>query len=322
MTPDTDIRQALRRAADAARLAPSIYNTQPWRWVVRADRLELHAVTDRQLPAQDPDGHMLLISCGAALHHARVALSAEGWQYRIDRPAGSPLAVIHPQEHAPADPEAMRHFEQLRIRHTDRRTVSDEAIPPGVLDVLAAATERAGARLHLLNRDQVIELAVLVEHAQKAEDADERVRTEAASWVGGDRPGGTGIPDANLPDELPLTTVAERDFGTAGTLAAGAGHDSAASYAVLYGQGDERADWLRAGEALSALWLAATEHGAGLLPLSSPAEVPFVRHQLRHLLGDIGFPYLALRLGTYDATHAGPARTPRLPADQVIETAD
>jgi nitroreductase len=89
---------------------------------------------------------------------------------------------------------------------------------------------------------------------------------------------------------------------------------------VLYGSGDEPADWLRAGEALSTLWLAATEHGAGLLPLSSPVEVPFTRHQLRHLLGDLGFPYLALRLGTYDATHAGPARTPRLPTEQVVET--
>jgi hypothetical protein len=91
---------------------------------------------------------------------------------------------------------------------------------------------------------------------------------------------------------------------------------------VLYGSGDEPADWLRAGEALNALWIAATEHGVSLLPLSSPLEVPYTRHELRRLLGGIGNPYLVVRLGTLDAAHAGPAHTPRLPTDQVIEVID
>jgi len=319
MADDTLTRQALLRAAETARYAPSIHNTQPWRWAVHHDRLELFAVTGRQLTAQDPDGHMLLISCGTALHHARVALEAEGWQYHVDRTGGSPLAVIHPTGHGPVDPAAIRHFEQLQVRHTDRRTVSDDPLDPTVLDALAEVGARTGAQLHVLPRDQVVELAVLVEHAQKAEDADERLRAETSTWVGGDRPGGTGIPDASLPEEVPLTTVAERDFGAAGTLAAGSGHDSAAAYAVLYGPGDEPVDWLRAGEALNAVWLAATEHGVSLLPLSSPVEVPFTRHELRRLLGDIGNPYLVVRLGALDPAHAGPAHTPRLPVGQVID---
>jgi nitroreductase len=322
MAHDTETRQALLDAAEAARFAPSLHNTQPWRWVAGPEALELYAVTERQLRFQDPDGHMLLISCGTALHHAQVALDAEGWQYRIDRPAASPLAVIHPQRRTEIDPVAVRQFEQLRVRHTDRRTVSDEAIAPAVLDTLVASTEQAGARLRLLPHDQVIELAVLVEHAQKVESADERLQAETATWVGGDRTEGTGVPGTNLPEERPLTTVAERDFGAAGTLTAGGGHDTAATYGVLYGPGDDPSDWLRAGEALSALWLAATQHGVGLLPLSSPTEVPFTRHELSRMLDDVGFPYLVVRLGTFELTHNGPEHTPRLPADQVIEVHD
>ena len=322
MSDDTDRRQALLRAADAARYAPSIHNTQPWTWTLHPDRLELNAAADRRLPVQDPDGHLLLLSCGAALHHARVALAAEGWQYTVERPAGTPLAVLRPAEHGPADPAAVKVLRQLQVRHTDRRTVGDTPLPAPVLDDLVAATERAGARLHLLGRDQVIELAVIVEHAQKTEGADDRLREETARWVGGDRPGGTGIPDAGLPAEAPLTTVAERDFGTTGTLAAGGGHDTAATYGVLYGTGDEPANWLRAGEALNALWLAATEHAAALLPISSPIEVPYTRHELRRLLGGIGEPYLVVRLGALDPDHHGPARTPRLPIEQVVERRD
>ncbi|MDY7085757.1 MAG: nitroreductase family protein [Actinomycetota bacterium] len=322
MVDDTDTRPALILAAEAARFAPSIHNTQPWRWIVYGDRMELRPVTGRQLQVQDPEGRMLLLSCGTALHHARVALDADGWQYDVDLVAADPLAVLRLRERGVADPAAIRSFEQLPARHTDRRTVSDEPVPAVVLDALTAAAEQAGARLHLLTRDQVIELAVLVERAQKTESADEQLRAETAAWAGGDRADGTGIPDASIPAQAPLTTVAERDFGTTGTLVPGPGHNNAASYAVLYGTGDEAVDWLRAGVALSAMWLLATEHGVTLLPMSSPVEVPFTRHQLERTIGAIGIPHFVMRLGVPDPANGAPARTPRLPSDQVIELRD
>ncbi|GAA4263071.1 NAD(P)H nitroreductase [Dactylosporangium darangshiense] len=313
------VTDALAAAADAARLAPSVHNTQPWRWVVRGDTLELYAVPQRQLQEQDPDGRLMILSCGAALHHALVGLAAEGWEHRVERPAGEPLAVVHAERHAPADPHAMQRMQLLRVRHTDRRVVSDEPVPPDVRDALAEAARHGGARLHVLNRDQVLQLAVMIEHSGEAQRHDERMRAETDEWVGGDRPEGTGLPDAVIPAELPLTTVAERDFGVTGTLSAGAGHDSAAAYAILYGDGDEPRDWLLAGEALSHLWLSATEHGAAVLPLSSPVELDFTRQALRRMLGELGYAYLVLRLGTADPDHAGPPHTPRLPAEQVIE---
>lgn len=321
MKIETDQRQALLHAAEAARYAPSVHNTQPWTWILRSDRLELHADTDRQLTAQDPDAHMLLLSCGAALHHAEVALAADGWQFSIDRPAGTPLAVIHLRHQGPTDPLSVRRFEQLPERHTDRRTVGDDPVRPGVLDLLVAVAEQNATRLDILRHDHVIELAVIVEHAQKAQSADEDLQRETATWVGGDRTSGTGIPAANLPCELPLTTVAERDFGAKGTLAAGAGHDTTATYAILYGAGDEPADWIRAGEALNAVWLAAADNDVTLLPLSSATEVPFAREELRRMIDRVGFPYLVLRFGT-KAADDGPAHTPRMPIDQIIDLRD
>ncbi|GAA1580226.1 Acg family FMN-binding oxidoreductase [Actinoplanes couchii] len=321
MNEKDEVKRALVQAADAARFAPSIHNTQPWRWVVQGDRLELFGVAERQLHEQDPGGHMLLLSCGTALHHARVALDAEGWRHEVDRPAGEPLAVLRPVERIPVAPEATRHFQMLQVRRTDRRTVTDEQVPEDTLRHLVKVTEQNGARLHVLGRDQVLALAVAADRAQHAEDGDERIAAETAAWAGGDRPDGTGIPASVLPEEVPLTTVAERDFHTTGTLPAGDGHDAAATYAVLYGEGDEAEDWLRGGEALSRLWLAATEQAVSLLPLSGPVEIPFTRQTLRRMLGDVGFPYLAVRLGTLDPATSAPPKTPRLPAGQVIDVA-
>ena len=51
---------ALAEAAAAAGYAPSVHNTQPWRWRVHPDRLELYAERARQLAMGDPEGRLLL----------------------------------------------------------------------------------------------------------------------------------------------------------------------------------------------------------------------------------------------------------------------
>ena len=88
---------------------------------------------------------------------------------------------------------------------------------------------------------------------------------------------------------------------------------------VLQGAGDQRADWLRGGEALSAGWLTATALNLSVLPLSAVVEVADSRTAIGRLTGAGGFPYLVPRFAA-----AGPAAgqgrpTPRLPVAAVID---
>ena len=126
-----------------------------------------------------------------------------------------------------------------------------------------------------------------------------------------------GVPDPSMTIELPMIEF----FGRGGALPIGEGHDSAAVYAILYADEDTPLAWLTAGEACSALWLEAVEHGVSVLPLSGAVEVPQTRLTLRRLLANLGEPLLILRLGIPDPDHAGPPHTPRLPADQTVEIA-
>lgn len=52
-TVDARTGEALISAATAASHAPSILNTQPWRWRLESGRLELFAERSRQLPVTD-----------------------------------------------------------------------------------------------------------------------------------------------------------------------------------------------------------------------------------------------------------------------------
>ncbi|MEU4749761.1 nitroreductase, partial [Micromonospora tulbaghiae] len=74
---DQDPRvRVLEAAARQSLHAPSVFNTQPWRWRVTTDALELRADPDRQLAHTDPDGRLLMLSCGAAQPPAPVSPAA------------------------------------------------------------------------------------------------------------------------------------------------------------------------------------------------------------------------------------------------------
>jgi nitroreductase len=313
----------LAAAARTAGFAPSIHNTQPWRWRVSGPTLELWAVRDRQLAVVDPEGRMLAVSCGAALHHARVALAAEGWRATVerlpepDRP--DLLARITVDGRGDVTPAAMRLVQTVSLRHTDRRPVADIPVDHAVLEELGRVAQREGALLHVLRRDDVIELAGAASHAQHVENRDEGRAEELAYWAGGERGDGLGIPDSAIPSEAPFTTVTARDFGPTGTLPIGPGHDREAVFAILYGDEDSSAAWLRAGEALSAVWLEATERDLTVLPLSAVIEVAQTRQTLQRMLANLGAPMLVLRFGLADPDHEAPPHTPRLPAEQTVE---
>lgn len=324
-TDPTTVRRVLGEAVELAGLAPSIHNTQPWRWRLTGTTLELRAERERQLDRTDPDGHLLLLSCGAALEHALTALTAEGWRAEVrrlpERTDPDLLAEVTVTGQIPVAPKAMRAVQMLRVRHTDRRPLSETAPSADAVDAIAAAAATAGASLHLLRPDDIIELAAAADHAQEIEVADPSWLEELAYWAGGDRPERSGVPDNAIPAEPTQTTVPSRNFGHNGLLGVTAGHDGAAVYAILFGRDDSPGGWLRAGEALTAAWIVALEHGLSVLPLSAAVEVPTTRLSLRHILANVAEPYLALRLGVADPDEPGPVHTPRLPVEQILELA-
>jgi nitroreductase len=328
--------RALVAATTAAALAPSVHNTQPWRWRIEGGVADLYPDTRRQLRVTDPDRRLLTLSCGAALHQAGVALAAAGIGADISRlpdpenddrrstplPSGvglGHLARITVTGRVPITAAALRQLSTSRIRHTDRRPLLDQALPAEAVSAMRTTAGTYGIGLHLLTRDQVIELASATSRSQDDEVHDDAARAELDAWTDPGRPAGAGVPDSAIPDRTVPTTVPMRDFGHLGSLAIPAGHDNAATYVILYGLAEQPRSWLRAGEALDAIWLTATEHDIALLPLSAAVESPATREVLHRLLAGLGYPYLSLRLGIADASLPVTVRTPRLPAEANID---
>jgi nitroreductase len=316
------VSDGLADAVAAAGYAPSIHNTQPWRWRIGSDTLDLHLHRKRVLAVTDPATRLATLSCGAALHHARTVLAAEGWRVTVARMPDAAdqdhLAHLRVYAPAPADPQAVRHVRTIPLRHTNRRPVVGAPVGAEDLRAISATVQAEAAWLHILRPEQVIELCAAADHAQRTEAGVPEWRTELAYWTGGARPPGTGIPSVAGP-QPPQTTLPGRDFDHRGDPPISAEHDRAALFAILYGRSDEPRDWLSAGEALSAGWLTATERGISVMPLSAPVEVISTRDTMRRLLSYLNHPFLVLRFGTVDPTDSDDIHAPRLPTDQTIE---
>jgi hypothetical protein len=332
----TSAAAALVAACTAASSAPSVHNTQPWRWRIEGSFADLYADTSRQLFVADPDRRLLTLSCGAVLNEACVALASAGIAIEVSRvadpedddrgasphPAGvglGHLARITVGGRSEVTDAATRMSRMAALRRADRRPLLDQALPGEAVTTLRAVAGRFGIGLHPLTRAQILTLASATSRSQDGQISDPAAGAELAAWTDPQRPAGAGVPDANVPDRPVPTTVPMRDFGHLGSLAIPDGHDNAATYVILYGLAEQPRSWLRAGEALDAIWLAATDAGIALLPLSAAVESPSTREELHRILAGLGYPYLAMRLGIADMSQPTPARTPRLPATVNID---
>ena len=104
--------------------APSLHNSQPWRWTFDNGSLSLFADHGRVGTHTDSTGREVILSCGAVLDHLQVAAAAAGWQVSVQRyPDPSDhdhlaLAEFHPTESV--SEHARRLAEAISTRRTDR----------------------------------------------------------------------------------------------------------------------------------------------------------------------------------------------------------
>lgn len=302
--PSFDVA-TLRRAIEYAVRAPSVYNSQPWRWRVDPDGVDLLADQGRHLLAIDPDGRDLLLSCGAALHHLVVGLAGLGCSARVDRfpdPEDSDhLARVTPVGSRPV-PEAVRLAPVIARRHTDRRRFSAHPVDGTLLDVLVHRAAGCGAHLHVVAagvaRKRLMELITAAATLQRQQRG---YASELARWTGRYAAAGDGIRSdtvasgIGLPGEVPM-----RPFPRAGLAQSPHSfeHEDASVLMVLSSRTGDRLGALRAGEAISAVLLTATDLGLATTPLSQPLEVADTRAAISdHIVGPQLFPQIVLRVG-------------------------
>jgi hypothetical protein len=317
-----------RAAIALANRAPSVHNSQPWRWRIAPNSIHLFTDPARALPATDPGGRDMRLSCGAALHHLRVALLAAGQATRVHRlpdPAHPEhLAAVETRPAEPT-PDDLALATAIESRRSDRRVFSTWPVPLEFLAPLIHAAAGEGAVLHVLEHEsERVAVARLVELAAVEQALTPGLAQETAAWTGRIRGARDGVPAANVPAQRD-GAVPVRQFAGAEQEQSelGRGESDGTVLAVLATVTDSPTDQLRAGEALSAVLLTATRLGLATDPVSQPLEVAPTRSELRTtLLDDAAEPQVLVRLGWTPISATPVPRTGRRALDDTIDPMD
>jgi nitroreductase len=312
-------RRTLESAVASACRAPSLHNSQPWQWVLDSDALRLFSDNDRILPATDPSGRQMVLSCGAALHHLRTALAARSWTSMIERMPRSPdrqcLATVRFRPSDETTEAEIRSAAAIGRRRTERLPM---AAPPGWQQTLAPLQELA--------EHFGVQLRPIGEHERPAlEDMSRRTsgvrRTDAAyqlelNWWTGHAVYPDGVPSVALPAGR-RTVATEREFPSGSAIGAAPDDEDRAAIMLFSTATDSRLDWLRCGEALSAVLLACTDRGLATCPVTHLTESAEPRAFLRELAGSDGVPQVLVRIGVRTPPPSE-TPTPRRPLSEVL----
>lgn len=308
-------------AIEAAVRAPSLLNSQPWRFRLRDAAVEVLADPERELPVCDPTGWGTRVACGAAIFNLRLAFAVQGTPAHVTlRPDPAEprlLARLVPGPHKPPTPRERELFAAIAVRHSNRSPFWSDPVPADLRASLIGAAREEGAWLELvIGAGGLAAVAEITWAASRVLHRDPAYRQEMSGWVR-QRPYADGVPaQATGPSPEPHDLLPQRPFiDRPRTL----GHDFEPEplVAVLGAAGNTAGDQLTAGQALQRVLLTAACSGLAASMLSQPIEVPAAREQLRLALGRFGTPQMVLRIG-----YGQPGSpTPRRPISDVIDDA-
>ena len=319
--PDTEV---IRDAVRLACRAPSLHNSQPWRWVAEDDTVQLFLDKDRVLYSTDHSGREALIGCGAVLDHFRVAMAGAGWTANVDR-YPNPSNTLHLASIDFSPMKFVTEGHRLRadailLRRTDRLPFAEPPDWKSVESQLRRTVTADAVRLDVIADEVRPELAEASQLTESLRLYDSSYHGELSWWTGHYETR-EGIPQSSLVSaaegdrvdvgrNFPVTDDSDRRFEF--------GHDHS-KILVLSTHDNERASVLQCGEMLSAVLLDATMAGLATCTLTHITELRASRDIVASLIEQTTTPQILIRVGLAPSRGDLPPATPRRPLHEVFD---
>jgi nitroreductase len=319
--------EVIRDAVRLACRAPSLHNSQPWRWVLEDDVLHLYADPNRVVRATDSSGREALMACGAVLDHLGVAMAAAGYTANVDRfPNPNNHLHVASVDFTPMKFVTDGHRQRanaILLRRTDRLPF---AAPPdwdSFEPQLRGAVDSDRVRIDIVPDNLRPQLAEASQLTESLRLYDSSYHAELEWWTAAFELS-EGIPHSSL------ISAAESDRVDVGRTFPVTHHrerrpevaEDHAKVAVLSTYDDTPHSVLRCGELLSTVLLDATMVGLATCTLTHITEMPASREIVAELIGQSSrdvTPQVLIRVGLAPSIEDVPPPTPRRPVDEVFE---
>lgn len=297
-------------------LAPSSHNTQPWKFNVSKDQIDLYVDKSRWLQFADADRRELRISLGCALENLLVAAEHFGYEANVTYLNEGDLVarVTLVQKSLPS--QDSRLIDAIVARQTNRNAYLDRLVPKMELQKLQNITEDftkdRSIQFYLTSdpdiRNKFRDLEV---QADQTLYADANYKSELGHWLGQGVLGPTGV--QALATQLAVVFL---DVGPEETRKDAELVNNTPVLGFISTRENDSISQIRAGQAFERFWLEATTLGISLQPMSQTLEVPETKAELEEILPTgSGHAQQVFRLG-----YAEPAEehSPRRPLSEVM----
>lgn len=278
-----------------ATLAANGHNTQPWRFHVEGNVIDILPDLSRATPIVDPDDHHLHVSLGCAAENLLIAATATGLPGRLETNAGGDR-IRYSFSRAEARPHPL--LAAIPMRQSIRAEYDGRSVPAPDIESLRQSTETPGVRLVLLtDRARINQVRDLIVTGNDEQMADAAFMAELKRWLrfnprsamaSGDglfsAAGGNPVmPEflGGLAFDMFFTAGAENDKYARQI-------DSSAGIAIFLAEREDKAHWIAVGRACQRFALAATASGLKHAFVNQPVEVARLRPELAALIGERG----------------------------------
>ena len=278
-----------------ATLSANSHNTQPWKFHLAPNRIDILPDFSRQTPVVDPDSHHLFTTLGCATENLAVAAAARGLRANASfDPAGEGFVAVSLEPSAPVESAA---FAAIPARQMSRSVYNGAAVAPALLAELEAAARNDAVDIIVITDTTRVEAIMeLVLAGNTAQFHSPAFMKELKEWIRFSSAEAVKDRDGLFAGCVGSPSIPEWFGDLVFNILANARKEnekyaaqirSSAGLVIFVGKAADKAHWVEVGRTYQRFALEATARGLKHAFINQAVEVPPVREQLA---ADLGMP--------------------------------
>lgn len=295
-------------------LAPSSHNTQPWKFSIKDNKVDVYVDKTRWLKVADQDQRELFISVGCALENLMVAGEHFGLECQPDYFPGpeDTVAEVRFQSKDPSQSFREGLLDAIPERFTNHNAYNESPISSEDLQIIHNCFDEEDIFLHTTDHpDTKRKVEEMIIQADAIQFSDPDYREELGYWIG------QGVFGASwLMSKIGQLAVNYINMGKTMGKKDSQVLMSSPVLAVISSRNDDRLSQVRVGQVFERIFLTATRLGISVHPMSQILEVPQLKDQVAELVPTTGvIPQHTFRMGYGEPEKE---HTPRRPVEEVL----
>lgn len=252
-------------------LAPSIYNSQPWKFNISEDGIYLYADESRWLSVADADKSEMYVSLGCALENMVIAAGHFGYNCTVSYfPGEKDLVAAVSLKPGLQSADSSRLFYAITSRDTCSLPYEQKVISGADLQALNESLSDGAVRILIAgDQDTKDRFRELVTRADAVQYSDASFKSELGHWISQGVFGPTGL-DAKIAQ----LSVIFLDSGPGQAQKDSDLINSTQCIGFLITANNDSMSSILAGRDLERFWLTVASLGIGLQPMNQALEVP------------------------------------------------